>query len=1157
MPKAAPCPDPTQYKKLASGELLSPERDAVLEHLEGCDACATWVEGLAENDTLVELIRQASALGQPSGGETVDSLVERFRKLRPGDEGAREAENVAPGESGPEPRLTFACPSCGKGVRVTAKSAGKKAKCPHCKEVVRVPEQAARSSQPAKFDFLAPPQAPDEMGRLGPYRVLGVLGEGGMGVVFRAEDPELGRPVALKAMLPKIAVAATGRDRFLREARSMAAIKHDHIVSIYQVGEDRGVPFLAMEFLEGESLEKCLRRERKLPVTEVIRIGYQIACALAAAHDRGLIHRDIKPANLWLEDRGEQGGSPARGRLKMLDFGLARAVEEGSGITQSGQIVGTPEYSAPEQVEAKALDHRCDLFSLGCVLYRMTTGKSPFKRAHLMATLMAVSHKDPPPPGALEPTVPLALSKLIMHLLAKEPAKRPESAHDVAEALERLAWKGTSRTASRMTEKWSTAVRRKIVHLPVAMKKRWRIGAGVATCVLLVGLAFLGAGDVFRVKTKDGILVVSVNEPYADVYVDGEKVTVTWKTGGKSAEIKVKPGTRNIEVKKDGFTVEGEEITFAEGARERLRVKLDKLPPPPPHDFAQREEPAPAPKETPKPKPAERERRVEPAPEIANNIITNSIGMKLAYIKPGTFLMGSPRDEIERREDEEQHEVEITHPFYLGVYDVTQAQYEKVMGKNPSDFTNLNRGGPDHPVQQVTWHDAVEFCKKLSALAEERAAARAYRLPTEAEWEYACRGGTQTAFHYGNSLSSRQANFAGHRPYGGAENGPWLRSTTPVASYKPNDFGLCDMHGNVWQWCADWYDKDYYKNSPKQDPQGPSSGSGRVIRGGSWRTGAGENCRSAARAADVPSEPSVHHSGGIVPNGGDLGFRVVMVPSAHDAGITNTPAKTEVAPPNRLPELTLDLGDGVKMEFARIPAGEFMMGDPDSEPLQFENTRPYHRVRISKDFNMGKYLVTQEQYEKIMGKNPSYFSASGGEKSRVEGLDTRRFPVEGVSWHDAQEFCRKLSERSRHRCTLPTEAQWEYACRAGTTTLFHFGTSCNGKEANCNGNHPYGTPEKGPNLGRTCAVGSYPANAFGLHDMHGNVWEWCADYHGNGNYKYHETVDPIGRLARENWRVLRGGPWDADAVGVRAAIRYGWDGSNPARNIGFRVICVE
>jgi formylglycine-generating enzyme required for sulfatase activity len=243
--------------------------------------------------------------------------------------------------------------------------------------------------------------------------------------------------------------------------------------------------------------------------------------------------------------------------------------------------------------------------------------------------------------------------------------------------------------------------------------------------------------------------------------------------------------------------------------------------------------------------------------------ITNSIGMKLVPIPAGKFVMGSPTSEAERDAGEDQHEVAITRPFYLGVHTVTQGQFEKVMGKNPSFFHPKNGGSPDHPVEQVRWGNAQEFCAKLSALPEEKKAGRTYRLPSEAEWEYACRAGTTTVFNVGNSLSSKQANFNGNFPYGDAPKGPFLHRTAKVGSYPPNAWGLCDMHGNVLQWCNDWYDPDYYKKSPKENPKGPEKGVVAtgfrsdffvVVRGGCWLD-EGRGCRSARRFRLQQSEP--------------------------------------------------------------------------------------------------------------------------------------------------------------------------------------------------------------------------------------------------------------------------------------------------------------
>jgi formylglycine-generating enzyme required for sulfatase activity len=235
-------------------------------------------------------------------------------------------------------------------------------------------------------------------------------------------------------------------------------------------------------------------------------------------------------------------------------------------------------------------------------------------------------------------------------------------------------------------------------------------------------------------------------------------------------------------------------------------------------------------------------------PKPPEKQIVNSIGMKLTRIPAGTFLMGSPDDEAERQASEgPRHEVAISRAFYLGVYPVLQREYMTVMRRNPSNFG----GNPENPVEQVSWEEAMAFCEALSALPKEKAAGRVYRLPTEAEWEYACRAGRTTPFHFGASASSKQANFNGNYPYGGAAAGPYLQKTTKVGSYPANAWGLHDMHGNVWEWCADWYDENYYRNSPKTDPQGPQSGGARVRRGGSWSDD-GRNCRAADRSSYAP-----------------------------------------------------------------------------------------------------------------------------------------------------------------------------------------------------------------------------------------------------------------------------------------------------------------
>ncbi len=246
----------------------------------------------------------------------------------------------------------------------------------------------------------------------------------------------------------------------------------------------------------------------------------------------------------------------------------------------------------------------------------------------------------------------------------------------------------------------------------------------------------------------------------------------------------------------------------------------------------------------------------------AEPVITNSLGMKLALIPAGKFQMGSSATEAERDPEEVPHEVTISRPFYLGVHEVTQAQFQRISGKNPSFFSPQLGGGPDHPVEQVSYNGAAEFCRKLSNLEAEKTAGRVYRLPTEAEWEYACRAGTTTAFHCGASLASTQANFNGNYPYGDGAKGPYLKKPAKVGSYAPNAWGLHDMHGNVAEWCTDWYDPEYYKHSPATDPPGPAKGvlyTGfekdyfHVVRGGCWLD-EGRGCRSAYRLRFQSSE---------------------------------------------------------------------------------------------------------------------------------------------------------------------------------------------------------------------------------------------------------------------------------------------------------------
>jgi serine/threonine protein kinase len=297
----------------------------------------------------------------------------------------------------------------------------------------------ARSLLPEKtpgeilLDFLTPPREPGELGWLGPFRVRAVLGQGGMGLVLAAEDPLLDRPLALKVLRPGMGRLPEARERFLREARALAAIQHPQVVTIHQIGEAADVIFLAMERLEGETLEQRLQAGQPPSLVEILQVGWQTAQGLAAAHARGLIHRDLKPANIFLARPPVGDGSAFT--VKILDFGLARLLAAAS-LTESGLFLGTPAYAAPEQLEDQPIDHRADLFALGAILYRLVAGRPAFPGDRVLTVMRSLALDQPPTLQSVNPAAPLALSTLVGQLLSKDPGARPGSALEVAEHLQ-------------------------------------------------------------------------------------------------------------------------------------------------------------------------------------------------------------------------------------------------------------------------------------------------------------------------------------------------------------------------------------------------------------------------------------------------------------------------------------------------------------------------------------------------------------------------------------------------------------------------------------------------------------------------------------------------------------------------------------------------
>jgi serine/threonine protein kinase len=545
------CPDRESLQRLLLGMIAEPEGERLAQHLEECPQCTGMVEALRAEDTLTEAARgQATVTDEPEKA-AVSGLISRLQKSGP------------PAAAPTQETIGASMPP--------------------------MPTQGSLSGQSPESDaedaakVLAPPQGPGEIGRLGAYRVIKVLGAGGMGVVFQAEDVLLKRLVALKVMKPDVAVQPGARERFLREAQAAAALDHEHIISIYQVGEERGMPFLAMPFLKGVSLDQWLKRAGSLEPAVVMRLGRQVALGLAAAHDRGLIHRDIKPANLWLEELAGKGGtSAARYRVKILDFGLARPAVADAHLTQSGAILGTPSFMAPEQARGDKMDHRCDLFSLGVVLYRMSAGKMPFRGKTTMAVLSALVSDSPPPVHEVNPAVPAALAELIMQLLSKDPATRPASAKAVADRLLAMVRQpGESRTELAPSEKppspapasvWTqlTVTAEPRAEAQPVKNKSWKPAVLVAAGIGAVAL--LAAGVIFFLQTPHGTVRVEINDPTIQAVVTGNGAVI--KGGEKGQDIVVATGEHALKITRGDLEFETDKFQVKKGDTVALRVEL-------------------------------------------------------------------------------------------------------------------------------------------------------------------------------------------------------------------------------------------------------------------------------------------------------------------------------------------------------------------------------------------------------------------------------------------------------------------------------------------------------------------------------------------------------------------------------------------------------
>ncbi len=509
-----PCPQPETLGRYVLGQMDPAEMQYLEKHLMECPSCCDQAETLNPRDEVTK------AFGLPSQGDEADeeivkNMIQRVTQLG-----------------------TVASPT----VSMHASN-----------EITGIDDPG--DAEMGISDILSPPVKADELGRLGDYRILKILGSGGMGFVFLAEDEKLRRRVALKVMKPTEARRHGAKERFLREARAAAAIEHDNVVTIHQVGEDRGIPFIAMPMLQGDSLRSILERESPLAQERAIAICRQAASGLAAAHETGLVHRDIKPDNLWIESTKE--------RVKILDFGLVREVGDGEGLTLQGTVLGTPSYMSPEQASGESLDHRSDLFSLGAVFYQMLSGKSPYAAGSLTATLLNVARAQPTPIETLVPGLDRELVALVAKMNSREPKDRPQTAAEVVQTLERIESRLQSRPSNTHAASPKNSVKasssRKPPKIPV-----WKyVMAGGLAAAVILSITFLVQLGKYTVQ-------ITVDDPSIALKIDGKDILIE----DEKTVTRLSAGPHRLTVNREGFSTVTDEFTVERDGKNVLHVSI-------------------------------------------------------------------------------------------------------------------------------------------------------------------------------------------------------------------------------------------------------------------------------------------------------------------------------------------------------------------------------------------------------------------------------------------------------------------------------------------------------------------------------------------------------------------------------------------------------
>jgi formylglycine-generating enzyme required for sulfatase activity/serine/threonine protein kinase/WD40 repeat protein len=1212
---------------LLVGMLTDDEVAACESHLAECPNCLVRTRNLKSSDTLNDLLSQAKGVEWSSEEE---AEIQRLRSRLSDRERVAALSGVTVGmhsSSTPDRPSTSANTSDPSAQQPASTGLTASSLSPAEATAVTILPGGSSSSTGTSHTMVL---QPTEGMQIGAYRLEKKLGEGGMGAVWKAFHTKLKKHVALKVLPTHLLRDAKLVGRFEREMEAVGRLDHPAIVRAMDADEVQGTHFLVMEYVEGQDLGELVKSRGARKVPEACEIIRQAAVGLAYAHKNGLVHRDIKPSNLFLTKDG---------KVKILDLGLARlqgdnlAAEPGAELTGSGQVLGTPDYMSPEQWEnTHTVGPACDLYALGCTLFFLLTGRAPFgddRHQTLPKKMMGHVHESPPELSAVRGQL-LAGARKSAPL--GEAASTPQ--HDIPPDLEGIYRR---LMAKEPKDRFATAEELAAALLPIIKGKK-PAAASDGSIELATGPAAADAAPqapTVRAE-KSQPVTPAVSLPVGPPTPPARKKVLAWGSLGAVLLLGVIVITIRYKDGSSGKVVLPKGADYSIGEEDDPADQKPSTSVPAATITGWHGWPADAPKPAIAPFDAAQAKRHQE--EWAKYLdvpveYTNSIGMKFHLIPPGEFLMGNTAEEIETflkdvdpndnrvidciRGEGPQHKVVLTQPIYFGTTEVTQAEYEKVTGKNPSSFakTGSSRQLVDglntsrHPVEQVTWSDAAEFCAKLCQQEKLKPfyfragdtitplKGTGYRLPTEAEWEYACRAGTTTRFWSGD---------AGESLVPVAWSGKNSRGRTHAAGeLRPNPFGLHDIHGNVWELVQDAWDPDFYaqfRQQPAVDPSNPFTSRRALCRGGdAVVNGHDQQCRASYRNGSAAFDGFWY----------GIGFRVSLPVDAvrltmkstgratpkNVAGWHGWPAdapKPAIAPfdaaqANQHQEewakylnLPVEYTNSIGMKFRLIPPGEFLMGSTPEEIEEslksvgedkhwqecLKSEAPRHKVILTQPVYLGVNEVTQAEYQKVMGKNPSLFAKTGPDQEfvkTVENLDTTGHPVESVSWNDAAEFCAQLSQQEKLKpfyfragdtvtplegtgYRLPTEAEWEFSCRAGTTTKYWIGDT----DEDLRTAGWFGT-----NSGRrTHAAGELKANPFGVFDIHGNVFEWVQDgweptYYGQ--FQERSARDPNGPSSAGSPRVIRSGDWGYAGLPCRSSLRGALDPKARFVNLGFRV----